>query len=100
MEPLTADWMFFDVPNTAVLTTRSIVHRRAGIMGVWHDADDGCWQFHDGSPGPPNERKAMVVSLRSMVLLDPTLNELADLPLGWRAWRDAPTAPWQRAPSR
>ena len=29
-------------------------------------------------------------------LRDGTLNELADLPEGWRAWRDGPTARWQR----
>jgi hypothetical protein len=29
---------------------------------------------------------------------DPTLLELADLPEGWRAWRERVGAPWQRAP--
>jgi hypothetical protein len=28
---------------------------------------------------------------------DKSIGELADLPLGWRAWRSSPDAPWQRA---
>ena len=89
-------WMFADPPNVAVITTRSIVRDHAWIAHVSHDADDGGWQFHDNAPGPPREEDAMLVSLRSMVERDPTLNELADMPTGWRAWRDAPTASWKR----
>lgn len=91
------DWPFDDPPNVAVLTTRSIVHDGAWIARVSRDADDGGWQFHDGAAGDPDEADALVVSLRSMVLRDGTLNELADLPEGWHAWRDGPAAPWQRA---
>ena len=38
----------------------------------------------------------MVVSLHAMVVRDGTLNRFADLPEGWRAWRDEPAAAWQR----
>ena len=91
-----ADWTFQDDPDVAVLTTRSIVRDGAPVVHVSHDADDGSWQFHDGTPGTPREEDALVVSLRSMVLRDGTLNELADLSEGWRAWRDGPAAPWKR----
>ena len=30
---------------------------------------------------------------------DPSMRELADLPLGWRAARDGPGKPWYREPS-
>jgi hypothetical protein len=43
-------------------------------------------------------QNVIVVSLRSVVALDPSLAELADLPLGWQAWRDQPTGQWNRAP--
>ena len=95
---MTATWMFPDPPDVAVLTTRSIVHDGAWIAHVSRDEDDVCWQFHDSGPEAPRTANAMVVGLRGMVTRDPTLNALADLPPGWRAWRDAPTAPWQRAP--
>ena len=89
------EWMFEDPRNVAVVTTRSIVRDSAWIAHVSHDAD-GSWQFHDSAPGEPRAEDAMVVALSSMVLRDSTLNELADLPEGWRAWRDGPAAPWQR----
>ncbi len=92
------DWMFEDAPNVAVLTTRSIVQDGAWVARVFHD-EDGAWQFHHDAPGPASEDEAMVMSLRSMVMRDATLARLADLPEGWNAWRDGPTAPWQRARS-
>lgn len=39
----------------------------------------------------------MLVALRSIVRLDQSVTELADLPLGWHAWRASKSAPWQRA---
>jgi len=38
-----------------------------------------------------------VVCLGCMVSKDPSLKYLADLPLGWKAWRESAMAPWQRA---
>lgn len=90
------EWLFEAPPNVAVVTTRSIVRDGAWIAHVSHDADDGSWQFHDSAPGEPPAEDAMVVALSSMVRRDGTLNALADLPEGWHAWRDGPTAPWQR----
>jgi hypothetical protein len=37
-----------------------------------------------------------VVSLRNMVERDLTLAEVLDLPLGGRAWREAPDQLWMR----
>jgi hypothetical protein len=31
-----------------------------------------------------------------MIERDGTLAELADLPVGWRAWRESPDSPWLR----
>lgn len=91
------DWTFGDPPNLAVIATRGIVEGTRWIAHVSYDAEDGAWQFHDDTPGQPREDDARVVSLRSMLARDPTLTDLADLPRGWRAWRAAPGAPWQRA---
>ena len=91
-----AEWMVSDPPNVAVVTTRSIVRGGAWIAHVSHAAEDGSWQFHDSAPVEPSVDDAMVVALSGMVLCDSTLSELADLPESWRAWRNGPTAPWQR----
>ena len=39
----------------------------------------------------------MVVELGEMIALDPSLIELADLPIGWYAWRLEENQAWQRA---
>jgi len=92
-----ADWPFVDdPPNVAVITTRGVIDGTDWIALASLDQDDGDWQFI-GSEGP-REDEAMVVSLRSVFERDSSIGELADLPLGWRAWRMAPDQPWQRGP--
>lgn len=39
----------------------------------------------------------MIVSLRNIVEQDPSVSELADLPIGYRAWRHAKDVAWQRS---
>ncbi len=86
-------WPFSDAKGVAVITTRLVLEGEP-ILLVTHDADDGCWQFLCGTT--TNVEESRVVGLESVVNLDKTLCELADLPLGWRAWREAPGQPWQR----
>lgn len=90
------DWPFADPPNSATITVRQIVHEGRPILLVSHDVEDGSWQFLAG--GEFDVADGLLVSLRSMVERDPGLAELADLPPGWRAWRQAPLMPWQREP--
>ncbi len=90
-------WPFQDATNTAVFTSRRIVDGEAWVYYVTHDEDDGSWQFHPHS-GPTSEAEACVVGLGSMLNLEPRIAELADLPLGWHAWRKTPDGPCQRAP--
>ena len=89
-----ADWPFDDPPNTATITTRPVMDGTSWIALVSHDEDDGGWQFI--GPEGPLEEQAMVVGLGSILRVDPTIAELADLPPGWRAWRANRESPWQR----
>ena len=91
------EWKFRDPPNVAVITNRHIFSGRDWIAYVSHDARDGGWQFHNNAPGPRKVSEAYVVGLREIVEHDPSILELWDHPLGWCAWRDTPTSPWQRA---
>jgi hypothetical protein len=91
-----ADWPFEDPPNVATITTRPVIDGSSWIALVSHDEDDGGWQFL--GPEGPLEDQAMVVGLGSILKRDGSIAELADLPLGWRAWRTTPDQPWQRAP--
>lgn len=91
------DWPFADPQNVAVFTSRQIIRGQDWIYYVGHDAEDGAWQFH-GKMATSNEADAIVVSLRSIVERDPSIRLLADLPLGWCAWRETMDAVWFRAP--
>ena len=87
-------WKFSEPPNMAVITFSAILDGSEEITFVSHDADDGSWQFLGSSE--IDETNAMVVSLHSMVELDSTISELADLPLGWHARRESLSGQWQR----
>jgi hypothetical protein len=92
-------WPFADPENVAVITLRDITDGKTRILLVTHDEDDGMWQFLDGRANPDPDG-ASLVSLRYIYELDPSVGELADLPCGWRAWRNAPNQPWQREAMR
>ena len=89
-------WPFPDARNTAVFTTRQIIEEGKPILLVTHDQDDGAWQFHTRKTVPAFEAK--VVALDEIIFCDPSIVELADLPLGWSAVRDSKTSPWKRQP--
>jgi hypothetical protein len=93
-----SDWPFPDPPTCVARTLRQIAQDGEGIHCVTHDAEDGCWQFL--GIHYPHEKDAVMVSLEEMTILDPAILTLADLPLGWFAWRDKPADPWQRADNR
>ncbi len=87
-------WTFADPPNVAVITTKSIVSREDWIANVFHDEDDGGWQFLGTAELSTDD--AAVVSLENIVDLDPSVEKLTDLPLGWQAWRDTSDGIWHR----
>ena len=84
---------FNEPPNLAVITTNRVLEG-APILMVTHDEDDGGWQFLCGSTNDPADGR--VVSLLGMVMHDASVEEVADLPLGWIAFRATPAGPWTR----
>ena len=65
------------------------------ILYVFHDEEDDGWQFHYG--GKKSTADAMIVALEEIVAQDPSVLGVADLPPGWKAWRESRSAPWPRA---
>jgi hypothetical protein len=63
------------------------------ILLVCHD-DDGDWQFLCGTTNDSDHGR--LVCLNDIVKLDPSVNEVADLAPGWRAWRENGNAEWHR----
>ena len=80
----------------AMLTTVNVLDRGHPILLVSHDEDDCGWQMLCGTTNHDDD--ARVVSLRSLYDRDPSLADLADLPMGWYAWRETLGETWRRAP--
>lgn len=97
-EPLIAEtymtWLFHDEPDTGCFTTK-LVLEGSPILRVYHEYD-GDWQFHGDSSQSASEEDARLVCLTEMVSLDPSLQELHDLPCGWRAERLSTNGQWTR----
>jgi Domain of unknown function (DUF4262) len=88
------NWKFSDTPHTNAFLSQTVYDGKEPITYVSHDADDGAWQFlgekMDAGGGP------VLVCLHHPIDKDPSLKELADLPLGWCAERAAPGDVWTR----
>ena len=83
---------FNEPPNVAVLTTKNILNKKADILLVFHDEDDGMWQFLCGKAHETDEAK--LVSLKSVFDLDNSVGILKDMPCGYYAERKAQDDEW------
>ncbi len=88
------NWLFDEPQNVMVLTSINVITNNAPILWVSHDEDDGMWQFHDSLK--VDIKEAMMVSLAEIVNRDPSVNQIADLPLGWKAWRISKQDSWKK----
>lgn len=88
-------WAFADAPNTAVYSIKGVTSGAEPILFVSHDLEDGGWQFFGNRP--PTEDSASVVALATIVELDASVCDLADLPLGWWARRDSAAGAWRKS---
>lgn len=89
-------WPFDDPPSVATITSRGVVDGETPVLLVVRDADEGDWMFLDGGEWDSGEGR--MVSLGSMIELDPTLAALASLPLGWEASRATVGGEWRISP--
>jgi hypothetical protein len=87
------DWKFPDPPHTGVYLSKAVNNNKEPITYVSHDPD-GDWQFLGDTM---TETGGVLVCLHHPIDTDPTLKELADLPIGWYAERVKPGEPWTRS---
>jgi hypothetical protein len=92
-----SDWPFDDSRTAQVFTVRAVMERVSPILLVAHDEEDGAWQFLSGLPMTIDQ--ARMVAFHEIYAVDPSLSEIADLPVGWEATREGPGAPWTRKPA-
>ena len=86
---------FAENPRLGVLTTAAVL-AGSPILMVSHDEDDAGWQFLCGTTNEPADGR--IVHLEKIVTMDPTVIEVADLPLGWVAFRGTVGSDWHREP--
>lgn len=85
-------WKFNDAQNVAVITTKDIIFEGKDILYVFHDLDDGMWQFL--SHLYPSKDEAAIVGLNEICKIDNSVEELVDLPLGYYAYRKTKKDKW------
>jgi hypothetical protein len=88
-------WPFDRAPNLPAITTRQVLEGTEEIHVVVHYADDHTWAFLCGTTDDKEDGR--VIPMRDAARLDDTLSSIADLPPGWKAWRENRTAEWHRA---
>jgi hypothetical protein len=88
------DWKFPDPPHTRIYLSNAVENGSEAVTYVSHDASDGAWQFVGDSS--MSESGIVRLCLHHPIDGDPSLAELADLPLGWWAERDSAEKPWHR----
>ena len=86
-------WPFAESRNCVTLVTAQVLEREESILHAVHD-EDGEWQFLGSTDGSVENGK--VILLSEAVELDPSVLQLADMPIGWHAVRDSPNHPWKR----
>lgn len=85
----------FDAPTNAVaFTNQRVLREDHPVLLVSHD-HDGDWQFLCGNEDPG---ECLIVCLGCAFERDRTVGLVADLPVGWRAWRDSVDDRWHREP--
>lgn len=72
---------FKDPGNTASLICKHVLREQLPILFVSHDLDDGAWQFLC-SVREHDENNVSLLALYRVVELDPTVDEVSDLPIG------------------
>ena len=91
------NWKFPDPPHTRIFLSETVHNGTEPVTYVCRDAEDGSWQFlgdsmSDGG-GP------VISCFHHPIDRDPSLVELADLPLGWYAERVKVGETWIRKKS-
>ena len=91
------EWPFQEAVNTAAFTTSRVFNENDPVLLVIHD-QDGDWQLLCGAT--TNKKDRLIVCLGCAFEKDRSIGEVADLPLGWKAWRTSRDSPWERAEAK
>jgi hypothetical protein len=86
------DWS--DPLDPTVITVKEIATGKQSVVLVIHEAGHGGWQFYDGSD--VSDRRPRIMLKTEILTLDPSLKEITNLPVGWKATRKLSNKSWKR----
>jgi hypothetical protein len=87
-------YKFSDPENTACMVCNHVLENQSSILIVMHDEEDGMWQFLCGEEIHKTE-DAKNITLVEASNIDPSINELYEMPLGVGATRESIYDAWQ-----
>jgi len=87
-------WPFDQGPRVAALTTHQVLNHGLPILNVVHYSEDEDWAFTCGTTDA--DADARLIAMEEALQIDPTIAEIADLPIGWGASRTHIGGPWSR----
>ena len=73
--------------TTAVFTNRQVINQGKSITIAIHDIDDGSWKFFSREDKMSSNEQVVIVSLEEILMIDPSVSEIAHLPEGAIATR-------------
>lgn len=83
---------FSDNLNTAVFTSKYVLGNNSPILYIYHYEDDGAWAFLGIET--LNEEDYRIISLDEAINIDPSILEIASMPLGYYAKRESRAGKW------
>ena len=88
------NFKFLESENLATITTNQVMYEKLPILYVYHEIE-GDWQFLCGTTNKSEDM--MLVSLKNVVEIDNSINELHNLGIGEYSWRESLNDIWKRA---
>lgn len=89
-------YKFKEPETTACFVCEHVLNKTRPILLVTHD-DDGEYEYWQFLCGETDHGKAgvKITSMRKATEIDPSVNDLHDMPVGVRADRKSVKSPWQ-----
>lgn len=84
-------------PDLGAVVQWTVANGEFPALYVGH-TEDNSWLVGDGVNDPNAAGACAAMCIWAAITRNSSMRELADLPVGWAAERDAPGDPWRRAP--
>ncbi|MDH5573574.1 MAG: hypothetical protein OEY89_17550, partial [Gammaproteobacteria bacterium] len=87
------DWPFDKPEDHLVITLKEISNKETPILYVRHFKDDSDWLFIKLDEAVIEDYTTVPIS--TIIDIDPTVKEIANIPPGWHAWRESIDDEWE-----